>query len=350
MLPVLHFRIPNRLQRLPAADARAYRTQAAAGKIEREIAQFGNPPVFPIEEEGQVREWSLIGPTPRLSNRPTNPPYRRTDALRAHAVSRAVPASKIASPDASRAFIHVQSLPDAAGSPRCVHHDIATQEEEKPAAASSEVDPSIFKAKKGKLANKAVKAAYQWEIMTKSGIKDEDIAAFADPVHWLHTFPPLGKRDVIAMGCGVDWRRSFITTDVNPYYDSFVRWQFNTLKRHGKARANAPLLPVASPRDTPTHIHFLALTSACCDFIFFSALTPPQVVRAKRYSVFSPLDGQPCADHDRATGEGTGPQEYTLIKVSARRVFCPLWWPPWKTFPAADTHKRETVRLTADDA
>jgi leucyl-tRNA synthetase len=33
------------------------------------------------------------------------------------------------------------------------------------------------------------------------------------------------------MGCGVDWRRSFITTDMNPYYDSFVRWQFWTLKK-----------------------------------------------------------------------------------------------------------------------
>jgi hypothetical protein len=32
-----------------------------------------------------------------------------------------------------------------------------------------------------------------------------------------------------AMGCGVDWRRAFITTDMNPYYDSFVRWQFWTL-------------------------------------------------------------------------------------------------------------------------
>lgn len=72
--------------------------------------------------------------------------------------------------------------------------------------------------------------------MRKSGFKDEDIAAFSDPVHWLRFFPPLGKRDVQAMGCGVDWRRSFITTDVNPYYDSFVRWQFNTLKKHGKAR------------------------------------------------------------------------------------------------------------------
>ena len=33
------------------------------------------------------------------------------------------------------------------------------------------------------------------------------------------------------MGCGVDWRRSFITTDVNPYYDSFIRWQFEVLRR-----------------------------------------------------------------------------------------------------------------------
>lgn len=33
--------------------------------------------------------------------------------------------------------------------------------------------------------------------------------------------------------------------------------------------------------------------------------------------MFSPLDGQPCADHDRASGEGVGPQEYTLIKMEA---------------------------------
>jgi leucyl-tRNA synthetase len=40
-----------------------------------------------------------------------------------------------------------------------------------------------------------------------------------------------------------------------------------------------------------------------------------KVVKDKRYAVFSPLDGQPCADHDRASGEGVGPQEYTLIKM-----------------------------------
>jgi len=71
----------------------------------------------------------------------------------------------------------------------------------------------------------------------------------------------------------VDWRRSFITTDVNPYYDSFVRWQFNTLNQIGKLKFD------------------------------------------KRFSVYSPLDGQPCADHDRASGEGVLPTEYTLIKM-----------------------------------
>ena len=41
------------------------------------------------------------------------------------------------------------------------------------------------------------------------------------------------------------------------------------------------------------------------------------MVKDKRYAVYSPKDGQPCADHDRASGEGVGPQEYTLIKMRA---------------------------------
>ena len=48
--------------------------------------------------------------------------------------------------------------------------------------------------------------------------------------HWLGYFPPLAVRDITSLGCGVDWRRSFITTDANPLYDSFVRWQVRLLK------------------------------------------------------------------------------------------------------------------------
>jgi leucyl-tRNA synthetase len=71
----------------------------------------------------------------------------------------------------------------------------------------------------------------------------------------------------------VDWRRSFVTTDANPYYDSFVRWQITRLHELG-------------------HIQF-----------------------GKRHTIYSPKDGQPCMDHDRASGEGFGPQEYTGLKM-----------------------------------
>ncbi len=35
----------------------------------------------------------------------------------------------------------------------------------------------------------------------------------------------------------------------------------------------------------------------------------------KRYTIYSESEKQPCADHDRASGEGVGPQEYTGIKI-----------------------------------
>lgn len=35
----------------------------------------------------------------------------------------------------------------------------------------------------------------------------------------------------------------------------------------------------------------------------------------KRPSIYSPKDGQMCADHDRSEGEGVNPQEYTLVKI-----------------------------------
>ncbi|KAL4854122.1 Leucine--tRNA ligase [Chlorella vulgaris] len=136
-------------------------------------------------------------------------------------------------------------------------------------------DPTKFVAKKSKAAAKKGVGNTQWDILLMSGIPAEQIPKFADPAHWLRYFPPLAMRDLTAMGCGIDWRRSFITTDVNPYYDSFVQWQFEVLRKKGK------------------------------------------IVKDKRYAVYSPLDGQPCADHDRASGEGVGPQEYTLIKMRA---------------------------------
>lgn len=132
---------------------------------------------------------------------------------------------------------------------------------------------------KSKVEAKTGKANYQWEIMQNMGLADEDIKKFSEPDHWLRYFPPVAIKDLRNMGVKVDWRRSFITTDANPYYDSFVRWHFMTLKDRGKVKFG------------------------------------------KRYTIYSPKDGQPCMDHDRLSGEGVGPQEYTIIKMKVLEPF-----------------------------
>ena len=122
----------------------------------------------------------------------------------------------------------------------------------------------------------------QWDILISMGLAPEECVHFVDPVYWLQFFPPLGKKDLVEFGVGVDWRRSFLTTDYNPYYDSFVRWQFYQLKRG--------------------------------DFIAFG----------KRPSIYSESDGQPCMDHDRDKGEGVGPQEYVALKIKLLQPLPPI--------------------------
>lgn len=139
---------------------------------------------------------------------------------------------------------------------------------------------------------KTVAAKYQWQIMQSLNLTDEEIKKFVDTDYWMDYFPQWCVEDLKRLGVHVcnsmnfrmklesiflclqiDWRRKFLTTDANPFYDSFIRWQFNHLKERGK------------------------------------------IMYGKRYTIYSPKDGQPCMDHDRSSGEGVGPQEYTLIKM-----------------------------------
>ena len=143
-----------------------------------------------------------------------------------------------------------------------------------PTQETTREDVTKFTAKKSKAAAKVnVNLKYQFQIMLALGIPIEEIHRFADPQYWLEYFPPLWQRDLTDLGCRVDWRRSMVTTDANPYYDAFVRWQMNRLKEMGKIRFG------------------------------------------KRYTVYSPKDGQACMDHDRQTGEGVGVQEYVAMKL-----------------------------------
>lgn len=157
---------------------------------------------------------------------------------------------------------------------------IVNNEEESSILTTKREDVTKFTAKKGKNASKIVKMKYQFQIMLAIGIPIEEIHLFAEPNHWLQYFPPLCQRDLSNFGCRIDWRRSMVTTDANPFYDAFVRWQMNRLKELRKIKFG------------------------------------------KRYTIYSPKDKQPCMDHDRSEGEAVGPQDYTALKLKV------LEWSP----------------------
>ncbi|KAI0299066.1 leucine-tRNA ligase [Multifurca ochricompacta] len=181
---------------------------------------------------------------------------------------------------------HVTGMPIKASADKIIREmemfgqdfeDFNTHEQdvdEEPAAGSNNLSaPRVDKGKKGKLTAKSTGYTYQFQIMESIGVPRSEIKKFADPYYWLTYFPPIAVEDHLALGTRIDWRRSFMTTPANPYYDSFVHWQMNKLHALGKIKFG------------------------------------------ERYTIYSPKDGQPCMDHDRADGEGIGPQEYTGIKM-----------------------------------
>ena len=145
-----------------------------------------------------------------------------------------------------------------------------------PVQGTKKEDITKFTSKKGKAAGKAIKLKYQFQIMLALGIPKEDIHKFADANYWLEFFPPICEDDLNSFGARIDWRRKFTTTDANPYFDAFVRWQMIRLKEMDK------------------------------------------ILYGNRYTIYSPKDGQPCMDHDRTEGEGIGPTEYTALKLQVK--------------------------------
>ncbi len=130
-----------------------------------------------------------------------------------------------------------------------------------------------------KTAQKDSGSKSQWSIMESLGIPKDEIPKFTDAQYWLKYFPSCAMKDLKNSATKIDWRRSFITTDANPYYDSFVRWQMNRLKKMGKIKFG------------------------------------------KRPTIYSPFDEQPCLDHERQTGEKLGVSEYTIIKMEVLKPF-----------------------------
>ena len=108
----------------------------------------------------------------------------------------------------------------------------------------------------------------QIKILYNMNISLEEIPKFVDPYYWLTYFPKRAVEDLTLFGACIDFSRSFVTTDINPYFDSFVKWQFDKLNQKG-------------------HLIF-----------------------GKKTMIYSPQSEQACSDDDRSVGEGVGIKEW----------------------------------------
>ena len=119
----------------------------------------------------------------------------------------------------------------------------------------------------------------QIKALKQMGLSDSLIKKFSKPEEWTNHFPGKAIKDLKEFGASVDWRRSFITTSLNPSYDHFIRWQFNQL------------------------------------------LAKEYLIKGTFPVVWCPKRETVVGDHDRVSGEGETPQEYTLLKFKGEEYF-----------------------------
>ncbi|MGC9071668.1 MAG: leucine--tRNA ligase [Acidilobus sp.] len=62
------------------------------------------------------------------------------------------------------------------------------------------------------------------------GVPEDKIDGFKDPATWVNYFTKEWEKDLRRYGLGIDWRRKFFTTSLNPYFSKFVEWQYLRLR------------------------------------------------------------------------------------------------------------------------
>jgi len=115
----------------------------------------------------------------------------------------------------------------------------------------------------------------QYNILKCYELTHDEICEFVNPNKWVTYFTNEGIKDVKAFNMMTDLSRSFVTTDLNTFYDSFIRYQF-------------------------TKLHNLGLLKY-----------------GTRNSVYSKILDIQCQDHDRSIGEGVGIDEYKIKTINS---------------------------------
>jgi len=107
---------------------------------------------------------------------------------------------------------------------------------QKPTRSSSRQQPQqVFHEEKKEQQEKSAQAS-QWPSCKRMHVPDNEISNFRDGEALAGLLSADCSGGLKLFGLSADFRRSFITTDANPFYDSFVRWQFNTLKKAAKVK------------------------------------------------------------------------------------------------------------------
>lgn len=113
--------------------------------------------------------------------------------------------------------------------------------------------------------------------MKDYGASDKEIEKMKkDPKYVIKFWTKRWIKDLKLAGLAIDWRRTFITTDLNKAYSKFVKWQYKKLKKLG------------------------------------------YVFKGSYPVVWCPHCKSPTSDHDRLEGIGEEPIEYTLIKFKLK--------------------------------
>jgi leucyl-tRNA synthetase len=131
--------------------------------------------------------------------------------------------------------------------------------------------------------------AYIKVLREMDGVPEAELKKFVDPIYMAQYYTNEGRLAAKRVGFSVDWRREF--TSVLPTYQKFIEWQYKNLQEKG------------------------------------------YVTRGTHPVVWCPKDQSPTGDHDRQSGEGITPEEYTLIKYKIDE----------KTILPAATFRPETI-------
>jgi leucyl-tRNA synthetase len=131
--------------------------------------------------------------------------------------------------------------------------------------------------------------AYIKVLREVDGVPETELKKFVNPLYMAQYYTNEGRLAAKSIGFSVDWRREFTTE--KPTFQKFIEWQYKNLHEKG------------------------------------------YVTRGTHPVVWCPKDKSPTGDHDRQSGEGVTPEEYTLIKYKLE---------DGKILPAA-TFRPETI-------